>query len=316
MPIKASDLVADQPFMHVAVTGPSGSGKTSWSAIAPRPWILTSEKNAIQSIQHANPDALITEISSWRKFDRCLSAVIAGEPITYPDGQRGLRVQLVENKVVETFDFQTLVIDSMTAMSDYLILHMQGGGKAVNRIGDPDSDEYDLTLQQRGRIGETMESVFREQREFRCNTVFQFLPDVRDDNEDMRAVYPLVTGKKTGPKIVSYFNGAAWIECSAQADGSSVHTITWNRRGNYPTKLPPGFPPGKFAIPPGRGGYGLGAFTKAAHSAMSTPTAEWDNVAEIAALVSGEKTVDGNGPAKVEKNEETGGRRARSRRGE
>lgn len=321
--MKASELATVDPFFHIALTGPSGAGKTSWSALAPRPWIITSEANAIQSIRKANPDALITQVRSWKEFDRCISAVMRGTPHEYPDGQRGLQVTMKWNGAVETFDFQTLVVDSMTAMSDFLFLHMQGGGERVNRIGDPDSDEYDLTLQQRGRIGETLEAVIREQRDsFRCNTIFQFLPDVRDESEDMRAVYPLVSGKKTGPKIVSFFNGAAWIDRQTMADGTNAHTITFNKKGSYPTKLPPGFPAGKFVIPEGRSGYGLGAFAKAALPEVSTPTAPWDNVDEIRALLKQSATTPQE-PEKKRRNRseddddetETTERPPRSRRG-
>lgn len=320
MPMTASALAIDEPFMHLCLTGPSGSGKTSWAATAPRPWILVAERNAVASIIRANPDALITVVTSWKHFDRCLTAVIGGEPITYPDGQRGLRVQMKEAGQMVTFDFQTLVIDSMTAMSDFLFLHMQGGGQEVNRIGNPDSDAYDLTLQQRGRIAETLESVFREQRTFLCNTIFQFLPDVRDENDEMRAVYPSVSGKKVGPKIVAFFNGGAWIERQTQADGTNSHVLTFNRKGNYPTKLPPGFPTGKFVIPPGRGGFGLGAFCKASNPATSTPVAPWDNVEEIAELLADatvkakEKNEDATPAAKPATKSEPSERGTRARR--
>ena len=231
------------PWLKVSIYGPSGSGKTTWAARSPRPLIAVTEPQAIPSISHANPDALVVEVSDFEDFRELLNGLTVAPQIEI-DGQPALSV--------DGHAVQTLVLDSGTDLQDLAIMRQLGAKRGeIDRL-DFEAEAASLSLQQWGQNIDAMISIWRQQRALQCNTVFIHLADIVLDNNNRRLVTPSLKGKKLPFQIGQYFNAQGVAMVSRQQDtvasqkrgtGNAKHAIRWVADSTrYVCKPAPGWP--------------------------------------------------------------------------
>ena len=151
---RAQESYKRQPHLKIAIVGASGAGKTEWAARSPRPLIVLTEPQGLASIQTANPQAIVVVVESWEDFRKVFDAVKLAQP-TEIDGQPASRVTIEG----ETFNFQTLVVDSFTDLQRLAINKLAGVESGTRDRLDFDSGAVNLSIEKWGQLTSGCEAV-------------------------------------------------------------------------------------------------------------------------------------------------------------
>jgi hypothetical protein len=239
-PGRARDLHQQSPFVKVAVIGHSGAGKTSWAARAPRPLIFLFEPQGLASITAANPDAIVFEVETWAEFRYLFDCVKLARVVSI-NGQPGLEADFNYRGVKATYDFQTLVFDSGTALSALAVAKLAGIENGTKDRLDLDTVS-NLTVEKWGQYTSGIENVWSQQRALQCNTVFLFLAEDSTDDQQVKTTLPLMQGKKLPYSMGQYFNAVGLAQVRRGATGMQ-RIIRWeSASANAATKGAPGWP--------------------------------------------------------------------------
>lgn len=234
---RASETFQRRPVLKVAVLGASGAGKTEWAARSPRPLILLTEPQGKASIVAACPDAMVIDIETWEDFRGVMNAVKVANQVTIDGGEPALEATIDGHTIV----FQTLVVDSFTDLQRLMINRVAGVESGVRDRLDLDGGAINMGFEKWGLVTSACESVWAQQRNLPCNTVFLFLAEEKIDDAQQRSVVPMLSGQKLPYSMGQYFNAVGLAAVRRLGDGSSQHVIRWSVPGS-PTKPAPGWP--------------------------------------------------------------------------
>jgi hypothetical protein len=219
--MKASELVTKN-FIKLLLYGPSGVGKTVLASQFPGPIEYWDFDGKISSSVRYLPT-----IGKQAQLEQIDVHQFGHLPVKERIPAWEKRTQLIDEciKFKKPFPFKTLVIDSMTTLSDYLmddyIYRSQLGIKrpmeGVNSMQD-----YQLYEKHMSRV---LVGVLAQD----INVVVIAHMDVdKDENTGMIERKPLVKGKALGPKLPMWFEEVYAI--TAKPDGSRI-LITQHMHG-------------------------------------------------------------------------------------
>ena len=202
--LNAADGVSETPMLKVALYGFTGSGKTTWSARAPMPLFILTERQGLDSVRAANPSATVLMVESWKDFRQAWGYVKNAKRIVLSEksGDKAGQVAAMTKIGTTNIAFQTLVVDSLTDLQTMLLGELGGvkGDKALqlNAKSKMSRDKW-------GRVAEILQSILRDQRSIPASTVFIMLASDKYDQDDLRRVEPMLAGK-TKHEVGAYFN--------------------------------------------------------------------------------------------------------------
>jgi hypothetical protein len=261
----AAEAYSASPFLKVLLTGPSGAGKSTWSARSPRPLILLTEAQGLASIRAANPAAQVVLVESWDEFASAMSAIKRGTRVSVDGGEAALRLDDPAGTVV-----QTLVLDSLTDVCRLLVDKMAGDG-AAERLDRPDEGLADVSIQQWGRVKDTLLYLLRVLRELPCNVVALAIAHEELDANQRRTIKPSVQPKSLGDAVGQFFSASGYIRI-----GMTGHEIVWQMPG-APTKRAPGWPTRVTLSADNPADCSFGSLALLSNPANETPRSDGDN---------------------------------------
>jgi len=181
--------------IKVLLFGYSGAGKSYAGATAPKPAILLTERNGLQSIRSSNPDAAFVYAPTINEVRDVLKAAHNGT----------LRKQ----------GFETLVIDSLTEVQrlimDDIVAKQPQGAK--------------WTFDEWREMTDRMRKLMRLIRNIDMHVVAIALAErSTNENGDNLHVTPSFQGKKLADEVSQYFNavGYSFSRNATDPDGNPV----------------------------------------------------------------------------------------------
>ena len=187
--------------------GHSGAGKSYTGATAPKPAILLTERNGLQSIRASNPDAAYSYCST------------IGEVRDF--------VMSAHNGELQKAGYETLVIDSLTEVQRLIM------------------DDIALTLATNAKWGfdewremtERMRRFMRMIRDLDMHVLAICLADRRTDEGGGNIhVAPSFQGKKIADEVAQYFNFVGYQFKRAGTDGEGNPTTDYRVMFNGPDR--------------------------------------------------------------------------------
>lgn len=182
--------------LKLLIYGDSGSGKTWCSSTAPKPLVMLTERNGMQSIKRSNPDAYVAYCTTADQCRDFLVAVMNGD---VPDG------------------VETIVIDGITEVQQIMI----------DDILSKKGENRKMSLPDWGELGDRMRRFLRCLRDLPYHVVVTALVthELNEESGETR-VYPLVQSKKLPNQLAGYFNVVGFLFKRAVATEDGEQTVS------------------------------------------------------------------------------------------
>lgn len=237
MPEKASELTYDSINTKIMLLGDYGAGKSHFASTFPGPIYVFDFDGHIMGYRHRDDvyyDQFQLSYLGWVKFEKVLLQV---------------------KKATEAGEYATIVVDSMTSMTD---IAMERALQLDPKRGPDEGPMWNVHYQ---IVKNLMEAKLHKILSFDCNVIFNGHWKLQYDQKTGAIIGadPMLTGQ-LAVKIPGYFDEVYW--CQAKSVGGKpehwMHLIT---RGHFksrslisgpkrllPAKLPNDYPSLKKAI--------------------------------------------------------------------
>ena len=166
-----------ESHLKLLIYGDSGSGKTWCASTSPRPLIMLTERNGMQSVKKCNPNAYVSYCTTADECRDFLVSVMNGD---IPD------------------DVETIVIDGITEVQQIMI------DDILSKKGN---ENRKMSLPDWGELGDRMRRFLRCIRDLPYHVVVTGLVnhEINEESGEVR-VFPLVQSKKLPNQLAGYFN--------------------------------------------------------------------------------------------------------------
>ena len=239
--LQSVEALAEHSPMKILLYGQSGAGK-SWAASScPKPAVLLTERNGLQSIRHSNPEAKVAYCSNANDVRDFIVAAMKGE--------------------LSEAGCESIVVDSLTEIQRLF---------ADEILGSKGEENATMSLQDWGILTDKMRRFMRVMRDIDMNVVCTALVEHQPDEASGSVrVFPAFQGKKLAGEVAQYFNVVGYVfkKEGKDSDGNRAieHRIMLDGPSRYLCK--PCYPLGGIREPDLA--VWVGEFNQAAGSAVS-----------------------------------------------
>lgn len=214
-PMHAKDMEA-KSFWKFLLYGSSGAGKTTFGArFGKKPLILLTEKQALRSIQVANPEATVALIKTQEDLREAV---------------RYLKKALKDG----TCPYDSVVLDSMSDMQAKIIEEVR---EAQGR-----EDDETMTQQDWGLVIDKSAAIARVFRDLDLHACVIMMADEVTTDDEGRLVRPQVAGKKLPSQLLGYFTFAGYIYTQKIDKDNVAHRILTKAGSRFLVKGHPNWP--------------------------------------------------------------------------
>jgi hypothetical protein len=205
---RAGDIDPGNLTYGIMLVGKNGSGKSWAGASAPKPVILFSEKNGIQSARHSNPDAIVVDLHEQFDDD--------GNKIPAIDVVREIMRCAINGKLHEAFGqpVESIVLDSLTDIQRLFKAEIAGAGGHMSQ-------------QNWGTLSDKFRLFLGTLRDCPYNYICLALVGTElEESTGIRHVAPMFQGASTRNEIGQWFNLVAHMfkRKTTNDDGEEVTT--------------------------------------------------------------------------------------------
>lgn len=213
---KAAKELQAKSFFKFLLYGSSGAGKTTFGArFGKKPLILLTEKQALRSIQDANPEATVAMIKTQEDLREAIRYLWKA----IKDGN---------------CPYDSVVLDSLSDMQAKIIEEV--------RESQGREDEENMTQQDWGIVIDKTSSIARTFRDLDLHVCVIMMADEVTTDDEGRLVRPQVAGKKLPSQLLGYFSFAGYIYTQKLDKDNVAHRILTKAGSRFLVKGHPNWP--------------------------------------------------------------------------
>lgn len=190
---RASALDADELFFKLLLYGDSGAGKTHLISTATNPQdadattaIILTEQNGVQTARHANPNALISLVSTAAELREAMRPFFSGD-------HKGMGVR-------------RLALDGLTEIQQLFKREI-----VQERGSDATLGESEFSMREWGMLHEKMRRFLATIRAMKIDVVCTALAKVDTDDANVRHVQPAFQGSNFHNDAMQFFNAVGLV---------------------------------------------------------------------------------------------------------
>ena len=212
--MKAKDKVKASPFVKMLLYGPSGCGKSSYISRAPKPYIIYTEPQGLNSYVRWNPEADVEYVSDITTLREIAKRMQMGKTVKLPNGQPAWEF---ERRKGEKYTVQTIAIDSLSDISNLTRLRF------TNDKGVTDW----------GPVQDFIKQVISDFQRISCNLICTSLSSLYGVEESI--LLPMLYGK-VRDMVGQWFNVVGYADKVKNCE-NMYHRIDFNSQ--FATKIAP-----------------------------------------------------------------------------
>jgi hypothetical protein len=223
---RAGDISADKLTYGILLLGKPGTGKSWGASTAPKPLIVVTEKNGIQSIRHANPDAIIIDVHDQTAEDDD-GKEYKVRPITVVRTVMKAAIKGTLHELVGQ-PIETLVFDSLTDTQRLFRDEIAG-------------QDGNMSKRDWGTLADRFRLFLRALRDCPYNYIgIALVNSELEEATGIRHLVPAFQGGSTRNEIGQWFNIIAHMYKKTTTDGdgleTTIHRAMLDGPSNYMTK--------------------------------------------------------------------------------